>query len=380
MDFEPTEEQRTLADAVERFGRALSEGLAARDRAGTFDRALWRRCGEFGLPGLPIPEAYGGSGQSLTTTILAMEALGRGCRDNGLVFSLNAQMWAVELPLLRFGSEPLRRRLLPSLCAGERVGAHAMTEPGSGSDAMALTTRAVRQGDEYVLDGVKTFVTNGPVADLAVVFATVDPSARAAGVTAFVVERGMPGLSFSEPIPKMGLRTSPMGELVLEGCRVPAAHRLGAEGAGGAVFAAAMEWERACIFAAHLGAMERLLADTIEYARTRRQFGQPISSFPQVADALVDAKVDIEAGRLLLYRVGARKDAGREASLDASVAKLFVSEAHVRQALAAIQIHGGYGYTAEFGIERELRDAVPGTIYSGTSQLQRRLIARLMRL
>jgi alkylation response protein AidB-like acyl-CoA dehydrogenase len=380
MDFEPTDEQRALADAVERFGRELSAGIAQRDRHATFDRERWRRCGAFGLLGLPVPEAYGGSGQSLTTTILAMEALGRGCRDNGLVFSLNAQLWAVEMPLLRFGLEPLRRRLLPGLCAGELVGAHAMTEPGSGSDAMALTTRAVRDGDDYVLDGAKTFVTNGPVADVAIVFATVDRSARAAGVTAFLVERGAPGLSFSEPISKMGLRTSPMGELVLEGCRVPAGNRLGAEGAGSAVFAAAMEWERACIFAAHLGAMDRLLADTIAYARTRRQFGKPISSFPPIADAIVDAKVAIEAGRLLLYRVGARKDAGKDASLDASMAKLFVSEAHVRQALSAIQIHGGYGYATETGIERELRDAIPGTIYSGTSELQRRLVARLMGL
>jgi alkylation response protein AidB-like acyl-CoA dehydrogenase len=215
---------------------------------------------------------------------------------------------------------------------------------------------------------------------VAVVFATVDPSARAAGVTAFLIERGTPGLSFSEPISKMGLRTSPMGELVLEGCRVPAGNRLGAEGAGAAVFAAAMEWERACIFAAHIGAMERLLEETITYARTRRQFGKPISTFPPVADAIVDARLAIEAGKLLLYRAGARKDAGRDATLDASLAKLFVSEAHVRQALAAVQIHGGYGYSTEMGIERELRDAVPGTIYSGTSELQRRLIARLLGL
>ena len=380
LDFEPSEEQRTLCAAVEAFGRALSEGMVERDQRGAFDRARFRRCGEMGILGLPVPERYGGTGQSLTTTLLAMEALGRGCRDNGLVFSLNAQLWAVELPLLRFGAEPLRARLLPGLCRGELVGAHAMTEPGAGSDAMALTTRAVREGEAYRLAGSKTFVTNGPAADVAVVFATVDPAAKVAGVTAFVVERGMPGLEFSDPIPKMGLRTSPMGELWMDGCLVPASHRLGAEGAGAAVFAAAMEWERACIFAAHLGAMERLLGDTLEYARTRRQFGQPIGRFAPVADALVDAKVAIEAGRLLLYRVGARKDAGQDATLEAAIAKLFVSEAHVRQALAAVQVHGGYGYTVEMGIERELRDAIPGTIYSGTSQLQRKIIARLMGL
>jgi alkylation response protein AidB-like acyl-CoA dehydrogenase len=309
-----------------------------------------------------------------------MEALGKACRDNGLVFSLNAQMWAVELPLLRFGTEAQRRRWLPALCRGELVAAHAMTEPGSGSDAMALATRAVRDGDAYVLTGTKTFVTNGPVADLVLVFATVDPAARAAGVTAFLVERGARGLGLSDPIPKMGLRTSPMGEVVLDGCRVPASNRLGAEGAGVAIFNSAMEWERTCIFASHLGAMERLLEETIAWARTRTQFGKPIASYAPIADAIVDMKVSLEAGRLLLYRAAARKDAGREAILDAAIAKLFVSEAHVRQALAAIQIHGGYGYTTELGIERELRDAIPGTIYSGTSEMQRKIIARRLGL
>ncbi|WP_242394254.1 acyl-CoA dehydrogenase family protein [Anaeromyxobacter oryzisoli] len=380
MEFDPSEEQRALCEAVRAFGRTLNDRLGERDRRETFDGTLWRRCAEFGLQGLPIPPEHGGSGQDLTTTLLAMEALGHGCRDNGLVFSLNAQLWAVELPLLRFGSDAQRRRWLPPLCRGERIAAHAMTEPASGSDAMALATRAVRDGDTYVLTGTKTFVTNGPVADLVLVFATVDPAARAAGVTAFLVERGAPGLTLSGPIAKMGLRTSPMGEVILDGCRVPAEQRLGAEGAGMGIFTAAMEWERSCIFAAHLGAMERLLEETIAYAKSRRQFGQAIGKFAAVADAIVDAKVALEAGRLLLYRVGARKDAGRDAVLDAAIAKLFVSEAHVAQAMSALRLHGGYGYTTELGIERELRDAIPGTLYSGTSEMQRKIIARLLGL
>lgn len=380
MVFEASDEQRALCDAVRSFGRSLNDALAERDRRGLFDRERWQRCADFGIPGLPIPPAWGGSGQDLTTTLLAMEALGHACRDSGLVFSLNAQMWAVQLPLLNFGTDAQKQRWLPGLCSGAIVGAHAMTEPGSGSDAMALSTRAVRDGDAYVLSGTKTFVTNAPVADLVLAFATVDPSARFAGVTAFLVERGTPGLGLSDPISKMGLRTSPMGEVVLDACRVPVGNRLGPEGGGVKLFNAAMEWERACIFASHLGAMERLLEDTIAYAKERRQFGQPIGRFAPVADAIVDAKVAIEAGRLLLYRVGARKDAGEDAILDAAIAKLFVSEAHVRQALSAIQIHGGYGYTTELGIERELRDALPGTIYSGTSEMQRKIIARLLGL
>jgi alkylation response protein AidB-like acyl-CoA dehydrogenase len=289
-------------------------------------------------------------------------------------------MWAFELPLVRFGSEEQKRRYLPGLCRGEIIGAHAVTEPDFGSDAMSMATRYVRDGDHYVLDGTKTFITNGPVADVILAFATVDRGLRAAGISAFLVERGTSGMTLSAPIPKMGLRTSPMGEVALSGCRVPVANRLGSEGAGVAIFNAAMEWERACIFASHLGSMQRLLEDTIAYAKARRQFDQPIARFSPIADRIVDMKVAIEAGRLLLYKVGAVKDAGGDAILDAAIAKLFVSEAHISQALGALQIHGGYGYSTEYFIERELRDAIPGTIYSGTSEMQRKIIARLLGL
>ncbi|MGC4113934.1 MAG: acyl-CoA dehydrogenase family protein [Myxococcales bacterium] len=380
MDFEPSEEQRSLIQAVRRFGASLTGALVERDAQAIFDREAWRRCGEFGIQGMPVPRDFGGGGYDLTTTLLAMEALGYACEDNGLVFSLNAQMWAVQLPLVRFGTDEQKRRFLPALCSGEAVAAHAISEPDSGSDAFALRTTATRDGEAYVLDGTKTFVTNAPVADLVLVFATVAPAARAAGVTAFLVERGTPGLTLSAAIPKMGLRTSPMGEVALQGCRVPASQRLGAEGAGAAVFSSAMEWERSCIFASRLGAMERLFERTVAYARERRQFGAPIARHDRVADKLVEMKVALEAGRLLLYRVAARKDAGRDAVLDAAIAKLFVSEAHVKAALDAIQVHGGYGYTTEFQIERELRDAVPETLYSGTSEMQRKIIARLLGL
>ncbi len=380
MDFRPSADQRALCEAVREFGRSLNEGILERDAASEFSRKEWRRCAEFGIQGMPVPTEYGGAGQDLTTTLLAMEALGYACRDNGLVFSLNAQMWAFELPVTRFGSEEQKHRHLPALCRGEKIGAHAITEPDFGSDAMSMATRYVRDGNQYVLDGAKTFITNGPVADVVLAFATVDRGLRSAGISAFLVERGTPGMTLSPAIPKMGLRTSPMGEVVFAGCRVPMENRLGAEGAGTAVFNAAMEWERACIFASHLGSMQRLLEDTIAYAKSRKQFGQRISHFGPIADRIVDMKVAIEAGRLLLYKVGTVKDAGGDAVLDAAIAKLFVSEAHVRQTLNAIQIHGGYGYSTEMQVERELRDAIPGTIYSGTSEMQRKIIARLLGL
>ena len=387
MDFGLNEEQLELARAIKDFATAeLNDGLEARDHAGEFPREAWRKCAEFGLLGLPIPEAWGGQGQDLRTTIAAMEALGHGCRDNGLVFSLNAQMWAVEMPILHFGSDAQKREWLPKLVRGEAIGAHAITEPGAGSDVFSLTARAERVGDPeatggregYRLNGAKTFSTNAPVADLVLAFAYLDRAAedRPKALTAFLVPRGTKGMTLSQPIAKMGLRTSPMGEVVFEDCLVPASARLGPEGAGMAIFNSAMAWERACIFAGHLGAMERLLDDCVRYARERRQFGQPIAKFESVADKLADMRVATDAGRFLLYRVGWLHDTGKNAVIESAMAKLFVSEAHVQCARDALQVFGGYGYTREYPVERELRDALAGTLYSGTSEMQRKIIAR----
>lgn len=380
MDFKPNIEQQQLSDAVIEFGSSLNEGMIERDRNETFSRDNWRKCAEFGILGLPVPTQYGGSGQDLTTTILAMEALGYSCRDNGLVFALNAQMWAVEHPLIRFGNDRQKNHYLPLLCNGEIIGAHAVTEPEYGSDAMSMKTRYKKDGDHYILNGSKTFITNGPEANLVLAFATLDPTLRSSGLSAFLIETGTPGMMLSRPIQKMGLRTSPMGEVVFQDCKVPIENRLGNEGQGVMIFSSAMEWERACIFASHVGSMQRLLEDTIQYAKSRRQFDKPISQFPPVADKIVEMKVSIEAARLLVYKVGAIIDSGGNAMLEAAMAKLFVSEAHVQQTLDAIQIHGGYGYSTEFQIERELRDAIPGKLYSGTSEMQRKIIARIMGL
>jgi len=380
VNFEPTEEQKNLQDAIRTFGATLNAGMIERDAGAEFPRDAWRKCAEFGIPGLPIPEAYGGTGQDLLTTIMAMEALGYGCRDNGLVFSLNAQMWAFELPLLHFGTEEQKRKYLPRLCSGEIIGAHAVSEPDYGSDAMSMTTRYRRDGDHYVLDGGKTFITNGPVADVFLAFATFNPAFRVAGITGFLVERDTPGLTVSKAIPKMGLRTSPMGEVTFSDCRIPVGNRLGGEGTGFAIFNSAMEWERACIFASHLGAMQHTFETCVTYAKARHQFGEPIARFAPIADKIVDMKLSIELARLLLYKIGATKDAGGSAVLESAMAKLFISEAHVKQGLDAIQIHGGYGYSTEYEIERELRDAISGRIYSGTSEIQRRIIARLLGL
>jgi alkylation response protein AidB-like acyl-CoA dehydrogenase len=382
VDFGLTREQHELVEAIRAFARAeLNDGVERDDPAGTFPREKWEKCAAFGLQGLPIAAEYGGQGQDLVTTTAAMEALGYACRDNGLVFSLNAQMWACEMPIARYGTDEQKRQWLPRLVRGDVIGAHAITEPESGSDVFALRTSARRTADGYRLNGTKTFSTNAPVADLVLAFAYLDrEDGKPPVLTGFLVRRGTPGVTFSRPIEKMGLRTSPLGEVVLEDCLLPASARLGAEGAGMAIFNSAMEWERACIFAAHLGAMQWLLEESIAYARGRRQFGQPIGKFESVANRIVDMKVAIEAGRFLLYRVGWLKQQGKSAVMEAAIAKLFVSEAHVRAALDALQLHGGYGYMKEYPIEREVRDALSGTLYSGTSEMQRRIIARCLGL
>jgi alkylation response protein AidB-like acyl-CoA dehydrogenase len=259
---------------------------------------------------------------------------------------------------------------------------HGMSEPDSGSDAYSLRTRAERRDGGYVLNGSKMFVTNAPVADLAVIFATVDPSKGMWGVTGFLVERGTPGLTVSRDLQKMGLRTAPMGEVILEDCLVPEENRLGAEGIGTRIFNHSMEWERACILGSHVGAMERQLEECIRYARERYQFGQPVGKFQSVANRIADMKVRLETARLILYRIAwhATRNIGQPAPMDAALAKLYISEAFVQSSLDAIRIHGGYGYMTEFEVERDLRDAIGGTLYSGTSDIQRNIIARLLGL
>jgi alkylation response protein AidB-like acyl-CoA dehydrogenase len=309
-----------------------------------------------------------------------MEGLGYGSRDNGLIFAMNAQLWSVQMPILTFGSEAQKRKYLPGLCNGDLIGMHGMSEPDSGSDAYSLRTRAERRDGGYVLNGSKMFVTNAPVADLAVIFATVDPAKGMWGITGFLVERGTPGLTVSRDLQKMGLRTAPMGEVILEDCLVPEENRLGAEGIGTRIFNHSMEWERACILGSHVGAMERQLEDCIRYARERYQFGQPIGKFQSVANRIADMKVRLETARLILYRVAWQKKIGEPAPMDAALAKLYISESFVQSGLDAIRIHGGYGYMTEFEVERDLRDAIGGTLYSGTSDIQRNIIARLLGL
>lgn len=381
MDFELTEEQRSLRQSIIAFARReLNADVLERDREGTFSREAWAKCAEIGLLALPVPEEYGGAGADALTILVALEALGYACTDNGLVFSLNAQLWACETPIVHFGTEQQKRRYLPGLCNGSVLAAHGMSEPGSGSDAFALATTATKTDGGYVLNGSKTFVTNAPEADLHLVFATIDRSLGFAGITAFLVEKGAPGLSVGKPLSKMGLRTSPMSEVFLEGCEVPEDALLGEPGGGMAVFNTSMTWERGCILASTVGAMERQLERSLAYAQERKQFGKPIGSFQAVARSLVDMKIRLETARLLLYRFGWLLAAGKPATLDSALVKLYLSECYVRSSLDALHIHGGYGYMTEYELEREVRDALGSRLYSGTSEIQYNIAARNMGL
>ena len=376
MDFRWSTNQVELYDRSLAFARDLDRQRGRSDGRAGFSRQLWGQCGGFGLPGLTVPEQHGGSGLDALTAARVLEAFGRGLDDLGLLFSAAAHLFACVMPILEHGSAELVAELVPRLATGAAIGANAITEAEAGSDAFALKTRAVRDGDRYRLSGAKTFVTNGPVADVIVVYASTAPEHGYMGLSAFAVPADSPGLTAGEAFHKAGLAGSPMSSVYLEECAIPAHCRLGREGDGARIFNASMRWERACLFALYLGAMDRQLEQVIDRARSRRQYRKPIGKLQAVAHRIADMKLRLEAARLLLYRACWALEAGGDPTMAISLAKLAVSEAAIRSSLDAIQLHGGAGYITEMGVERGLRDALPATIFSGTSEVQRDLIAR----
>lgn len=320
----------------------------------------------------------GGLGDDLITTLLKLEGFGLGCRDNGLGFAMASHVLTFQEAVQTFGNEAQRREILPPVCAGDLIGAFAITEPGSGSDAYALTTRAELDGDHYVLTGHKAHVTMGPVADLAVVFASTRPDAGRWGISAFVVHADRDGVTFTENHEKMGLRTTPFGDILLDGYRASIDDRLGPEGAGATIFATCLEPERGLIFATQLGGAERVIAEAIERAREREQFGTSIGSFQAISHRRADMALRHEQARLLMYKATALVATRRQATMAAAMAKLEASEAVAAIALDAARIHGARGYISAYEVEREVRDALGGLAYSGTSDIQRNVIARLM--
>lgn len=382
MDFGWSDEQLARRAGAREFAqRELNDpSLEQREHEGTFDRDLWKRCARFGILGLSVPAEFGGEEIDLPTAMLVMEGLGEGCADNGLPFALNAQLWTVQRPLVRFGSDEQKQRYLPGLCDGTIIGAHALTEPESGSDAFSMSMRAERRGDDYVLDGTKCLVSLAPVADVILLFARTDVARGKWGISAFIVETNSPAIRVAKSQGKMGLRTVPLGTLEFNNCVVPASARLGPDGAGVSIATHSLEVERCCILASQLGAMERQLQRAVSYARSRRQFGQPIGKFQSVSNRIADMKLRIETARLLLYKVAWLVERGTPAMMEAALLKLYLSEAFVDSGMDAIRIHGGLGYLSETGVERDLRDAIGGVLYAGTSDIQRNIVAQLLGL
>lgn len=356
--------------------REVAPGAAQRDQQEHFDRTLFERMAALGLTGIPWSEKYGGAGADFTSYIIAMEELAKV--DASLSVVLGAHVSLCSWPIDRFGTDEQKERFLTPLAEGRALGAFALTEPGAGSDAAHLQTRAQRQGDTYLLNGQKTFITNGGAADTYVVFATVDPSKGAHGVTAFVVEKGTPGFSFGKEIHKMGIRSSTTQELLFENVEVPIANRLGQEGEGFKIAMATLDGGRNGIAAQALGIAEGALEAAIAYAKQREQFGRPIADFQAIQFKLADMATAIEASRLLTYHAVWMEDHGGGHGMASSMAKLFASDTAMQVATQAVQIFGGYGYTVEYPVERFMRDAKITQIYEGTNEIQRIVISRAL--
>jgi alkylation response protein AidB-like acyl-CoA dehydrogenase len=345
-----------------------------------FDRQAWCRFADYGLLRMPLPTDDAPDGAALCDIFAVLEGLGYGGADEGMLFALGAHLWTVVLSLRDHGTDSQQRRYLAGLTDGTLIGANASTEDEAGSDIFALSTLATRDGPHYVLNGAKTLITNAPVADLYVVYATLDPSLGPMGITAFLVDAGTQGLQRGAPLDKMGLRSAPMGTLTFRDCRVPAENVLGRAGRGARVFTSAMEYERAGLLAAALGIMRRQLEECTAYARTRRQSGQTIGRHQAVAHRIADMRVRLDAARALVYRAAYLKDQGLPTAAAAAAAKLFASEAYVQSSLDAMRIHGGHGYLTANGAEADVRNAIGALFYSGTSDIQRNIIARALNL
>ncbi len=374
MDFSWNQAQQEL---YQRIMHASQQSLCSpsNDVSPYWTRAQWRRCGEIGILGLSVPALYQGQGFDALTTAYMMEAFGRGCEDMGLVFSAAAHLFACCMPIAEYGNTQMKERFLPGLCTGELVGANAITEEEAGSDVFAMQTHAEQDGDFYILTGTKNYVSNGPEADVFVVYAVTKKVHGYFGISGFIIEKETPGLLIHEPFQKMGLRSTPGCQITLNACHVPSTHMLGQEGQGAPIFTQSMQWERACLFAGYIGMMERQLERTIAYARKRRQFGKAIGKNQAISHRIADMKLRLESARLLLYHACWLFDHNRDAQLAISLAKLAISEAAIQGSLDAIHIHGSTGFGQEFGIESMLRDSIPSTIFSGTSEMQRDIIA-----
>jgi butyryl-CoA dehydrogenase len=375
MRFELTDEQQMVQSLAREFAEQEVKPIAAEcDREARFPHATVKRMGELGLLGIMVPERHGGGGAGTLAYALALEEIAVACASHAVVMSVNNSL--VCGPLLKFGTPEQHERFLGPLASGRGLGCFALTEPQAGSDASNLTTRARRDGDHYVLDGRKMFVTTGRESTVALVFAQTDPERAHRGISAFLVEKGTPGFLVPKVEDKLGLRASDTAEFVFEGCRVPAGNRLGAEGQGFKVAMQAIDAGRIGIAAQAVGIARAALEASVAYAKERRSFGVPIGQHQMIQWMLADMATAVDAARLLAWRAAVLKDQGKPYGTASSMAKLFASETAMRVTTDAIQVHGGYGYMKDYPVERFFRDAKITQIYEGTSQIQRLVVAR----
>lgn len=381
MDFNLSDEQKMMRDMVHDFAKKEIWPLAEKiDDEDKFPPGMFKRMGELGILGVPIPEEYGGVGCDVLTQTIVIEELSRFSPSVALSFGAHANLCMYNI--LHNGSDEQKNMYLPRLAAGEIIGCLGLTEPNAGSDAVSIRTTAVKSGGEYILNGTKTFITNAPMADLAIIYAKTDPAAGPRGITAFLVEKSFPGYSASKKIKKMGHRGSPTGEIVMEDCRVPARNILGAENKGVAVMMSGLDVERAFFAGEAIGIAQGAFDLSLQYSREREQFGKPISSFQLIQAKLADMYADIEAGRSLCYKAaklaGEAKRGGKGTEINrlAAASLLFNARMCNRVADEALQIHGGYGYTLEYPVNRFYRDAKLMTIGAGTTEIRQLIIAR----
>lgn len=380
MDFTFSREQVMFKKEVIRFAKKeIVPRVQEHDLKGEFDFESFRKMGDFGILGLHFPEELGGGGADVVTTVLAGEALGEAGVDGGLTLAYGAHSFLCADTIFRHGTDAQRKHYIPKLASGEWIGCMGLSEPDAGSDVASMSTTATRQGDSYVLNGTKMWITNGPIADVAVVYAKTDPDQQHAGISAFIIDKGTPGFSAGPPLIKMGVRTSKTSELVLNNCVIPAGNLLGNEGEGFLMAMQTVEWDRSALLAPFVGSTTYLVKKCADYAKGRVQFGKPIGHFQAIKRKLADMRIFGEAARALVYRIAWCKDQGRPLNhLEAAVAKLFIGDWSLPVTNDAVTLHGGYGYTHEFDVERIFRDTRLAPIGGGTSEVQKMIISRLM--
>ena len=380
MEFGFTEEQLMFRDSVYKYAKKEIVPLVEEaDLKSEFSMEVWRKLGEMGLLALPFPEELGGSGANVVTCCLGGEALGHAGVDQGHLLALGAHTYLCMDTIYKHATAAQLKKFIPKLASGEWIGCMGLTEPGSGSDAASITTSAVKKGDKWILNGSKTFITNAPVCDICVIYATVDKKLKHNGITAFIIERGFPGFSTGVPFHKMGVRASATSEVFLDNCEVPEENLLGEVGKGFEYTVETLSWDRSALLSPFVGGMQFAIEACTKYSQERVQFGKPINSFQAIQHKLADLKIIQEASKMAVYRVAHDKDSGKPLNhMHTSIAKAIVGDWGMKAASDAVQIFGGYGYIHEYPIEHFLRDAKLGQIGGGTSEMQRFIISRIL--